>query len=392
MKLGETRIKRIRYSLPVIVCIIIITVLLFLPTGFEEALVYKGADRCAALVTAVDNEHIIDTGLIRSGEQRCTVEFLGGKFKGQTAEGYNLLNGSLESDKLFSVGDKAMVVINYVQNEITSVNMIDHYRINYEILLALIFCAFLIIFAGRTGARAILSFILTILMIWKVLVPVYLHGFNPVYIGILITGVLTVLIISLVYGFDRRSLAATSGAFTGLIVTCVLGIIFTDLFKIHGAIMSYSESLLYSGYQYLNLTEIFMASIFIGSSGAMMDLAVDITSAVSEVVKKKPDIGWKEATMSGMNVGRAAMGTMTTTLLLAYSGGYIALLMVFMAQGTPIYNILNYKYVSAEIIDTIVGSFGLVSVAPLTALTSGLLLTRKRSTDLCANDQEEEKA
>lgn len=113
--------KRIRYSLPVIVCIIIITVLLFLPTGFEEALVYKGADRCAALVTAVDNEHIIDTGLIRSGEQRCTVEFLGGKFKGQSAEGYNLLNGSLESDKLFSVGDKAMVVINYVQNEITSV-------------------------------------------------------------------------------------------------------------------------------------------------------------------------------------------------------------------------------------------------------------------------------
>ena len=72
------------------------------------------------------------------------------------------------------------------------------------------------------------------------------------------------------------------------------------------------------------------------------------------------------------------MGTMTTTLLLAYSGGYIALLMVFMAQGTPIYNILNYKYVSAEIIDTIVGSFGLVSVAPFTAVMSGILLTRKK--------------
>ena len=107
-----------------------------------------------------------------------------------------------------------------------------------------------------------------------------------------------------------------------------------------------------------------------------MDLAVDITSAVHEVVGKKPDISWKEASISGMNVGKAAMGTMTTTLLLAYSGGYIAMLMVFMAQGTPIYNILNYKYVSAEIIDTIVGSFGLVSVAPLTALTSGFFLTK----------------
>ena len=121
-----------------------------------------------------------------------------------------------------------------------------------------------------------------------------------------------------------------------------------------------------------------MASIFIGSSGAVMDLAVDITSAVNEVIEKKPTISAKEAALSGMNVGRAAMGTMTTTLLLAYSGGYIALLMVFMAQGTPIYNILNYKYVSAEIIDTIVGSFGLVSVAPFTAVMSGILLTRKK--------------
>ena len=78
-----------------------------------------------------------------------------------------------------------------------------------------------------------------------------------------------------------------------------------------------------------------MASIFIGASGAVMDLSVDITSAVHEVVEKRPDLGWWEAARSGMNVGRAAMGTMTTTLLLAYSGGYVALLMVFMAQGTP---------------------------------------------------------
>lgn len=138
-----------------------------------------------------------------------------------------------------------------------------------------------------------------------------------------------------------------------------------------------SESLLYSGFQHLDLTAIFMSSIFIGASGAMMDLSVDITSAVCEVVEKKPDISWKEAAKSGMNVGRAAMGTMTTTLLLAYSGGYITLLMVFMAQGTPTDHILNYKYVAAEILDTVVGSFGLVTVAPFTALVAGLMLTKK---------------
>ena len=141
--------------------------------------------------------------------------------------------------------------------------------------------------------------------------------------------------------------------------------------------MPYSESLLYSGYQYLNLTEIFTGGIFISASGAMMDLAVDITSAVYEVIEKKPDISWKEAARSGMNVGRAAMGTMTTTLLLAYSGGYIALLMTFMAQGTPMQHILNYKYVASEILTTLVGSFGLVTTAPFTALMSGFMLTEK---------------
>ena len=142
--------------------------------------------------------------------------------------------------------------------------------------------------------------------------------------------------------------------------------------------MPNAESLLYSGYQHLDLTSIFMSSIFIGASGARMDLSVDITSAIAEVVAKKPDISRLEAIRSGMNVGRAAMGTMTTTLLLAYSGGYISLLMVFMAQGTPIDHILNYKYVASEILDTVVGSFGLVTVAPFTAVMAGILLAGKK--------------
>ena len=234
---------------------------------------------------------------------------------------------------------------------------------------------FLILFAGPTGVRAILSFALTVLAIWKVLVPLYLKGYNPIWVGLSINLLLTTMVIALVYGFDKRCASAVSGSFLGILVTMVLGVLFTGLFKIHGAVMAYSESLLYAGFQHLNLTQIFMASIFLGSSGAVMDLAVDITSAVHEVVEKKPDIRPWEAVKSGMNVGRAAMGTMTTTLLLAYSGGYVALLMVFMAQGTPVEHIFNYKYVSAEIIHTVVGSFGLVSVAPFTALCAGFMLT-----------------
>lgn len=371
----------IRYNAPVWVCFALTIILLIIPTGYEDYEVYTESDICAALVLATDESTVVDTGLVRTGEQTCTLELLGGLFKGEITEGKNSLNGSLEQDKIFAVGDKALVRVNYDGDEILNVSMIDHYRIVWELVLAGMFVALLIVFAGRTGIRAVFSFVVTVLMIWKILVPMYLKGYNPIWVGMLVTLVLTVLIIALVYGFDKRCKAAVSGSFLGILVTCILGAIFTDLFHIHGAVMSYSESLLYAGYQDLNLTRIFMASIFIGASGAIMDLSVDITSAVYEVVEKRPDLNWREATRSGMNVGRAAMGTMTTTLLFAYSGGYIALLMVFMAQGTPLSNIFNYKYVSAEIIHTVIGSFGLVTVAPFTSLCAGVFLTKRRKKD-----------
>ena len=368
--------EKIQYHAPVWVCLLFIAWLAILPTGYQE--IYREAEQCVAKVIQTDESKIIDTGLVRSGEQRCQLEIVSGKFKGRTAEGVNMLNGSLEQDKLFSQGDRAQVVVSYNADEILMVTMIDHDRIPMELVMGAIFILFLILFAGRTGVRAVLSFFLTVLAIWKLLVPLYLKVYNPIWTGLVFTLLRSVLIIALVYGFDRRCASAVSGTFLGILVTCLLGSLFTDLFQIHGAVMSSSESLLYAGYQDLNLTRIFMASIFIGASGALMDLSVDITSAVHEVVEKRPDIGWKEAVRSGMNVGRSAMGTMTTTLLLAYSGGYIALLMVFMAQGTPLVNILNYKHVAAEMVHTVIGSFGLVTVAPFTALCAGVLLSQKK--------------
>lgn len=356
---------------------LIIIILLLIPTGYEDAVIYKSAQKSRARVIAVDNSAIISSGLIKSGEQNCTIEILNGRFKGVITDGYNLLSGSLESDKIYKEGDKALVLISYSNDEILSVNMVDIYRIDKEIILAAIFVVFLIGFAGKTGFYAIMSFVITVLSIWKILVPCCLKGINPIYASLITVTILTIIIIVFVYGADKRSLVASLGSMLGVITTCILGICFTDYFQIHGAVMSYSETLLYSGYSTLNLTQIYMSSIFVGASGAMMDLSVDITSAVYEVVQKKPDISAKEAIKSGFNIGRAAMGTMTTTLLLAYSGGYIALLMTFMAQGTPIINILNYKYVSAEILQTIVGSFGLVTVAPFTAIVAGVLLTKK---------------
>ena len=374
-----------------IIGLVLIAILLLIPTGYEDALIYREAQRAVVTVVAVDNSNITNSGMIQFGEQTCTLLVKDGIFAGCEIQGVNFLSGSLAEDKIYQVGDEAFVRISCKPIEevpdfegiaingyaVSSCVMTDHYRLDKEWILLGAFFLLLIIVAGKNGLQAIFSFVITILTVWKVLIPTYLKGYSPVWVGVGITVFLTAVIIFFVYGFDRRTMVAALGSLLGILTTCILGIIFTDLFKIHGAVMPDSESLLYSGYQHLDLTAIFMSSIFIGASGAMMDLSVDITSAVKEVVDKKPDMGWREATRSGMNVGRAAMGTMTTTLLLAYSGGYITSLMVYMAQGTPIDHILNYKYVASEIMDTVIGSFGLVTVAPFTALVAGWLLTRK---------------
>lgn len=356
----------------------IIAALLALPTGFEDARQFKDAEKCKVLVEAVDNSSLINTGLIRTGQQVCTVRFLSGKFKMQTAEGWNMLGGSLSQDKLFRPGDKAQAVVHHYDGEIISVNLIDYYRMDGELLLALAFAVFLVVFARGVGLRSVFSFAITILVLWKILVPLFLKGYNPIIVGLAAVAIMTFVILALVYGFDKKLLSSFCGAMSGIVFAMVLSIICTSSFHIHGAVMANSEALLYSGFQDLNLTQIFMASVCVGASGSVMDLSVDITSAVSEVVRNCPGISRKEAIKSGLTVARAAMGTMTTTLLLAYSGTCIATLMTFMAQGTPVYNILNNNIVAAEIINTIAGSFGLAMTAPLTAVIAGTVLAKSQ--------------
>ena len=359
---------------PTVAVLAAIAVLLLWPNRFENEY-YRLYQNCRARVVEVDDRGIKTVGVVAYGEQVCQVEILEGDQRGRVIWAVNALTGSLETDKLFAPGDTALVMIGVDEMAgIFKATMIDHYRLHYEAILALAFVGLLIAVAGWIGVRAVLSFVFTVLCIFKVLIPGFLSGYNPIVFGGLITVVLTCVIIALVYGFDRRFMAALAGTILGLGLTTALAVIFVSLFKFHGTVMSYSESLLYSGYSSLNLTKIFIASVFLASSGALTDVAVDITSAVHEVVKNNPGLSRLAAVAAGMNVGRAALGTMTTTLLLAYSGSCIGLLMVFVAQGTPLINVLNLNFVSAEILNTIIGSLGLVTVAPFTALAAGMVL------------------
>ncbi len=149
---------------------------------------------------------------------------------------------------------------------------------------------------------------------------------------------------------------------------CKISVLFGNAFNIHGSVMDWSESLLYSGYHTLNLTLIYQAGIYLSCSGAILDLGIDISAAIDELVEKQPAISRKEILFSGLTIGRSIVGSQTTTLLLAYMGSYIGVMMVYMAQGTPLLNILNTKFIASEILQTFVGCIGLVIVSPLTSI------------------------
>ncbi len=356
---------------------LILTLILFkIPTGFEERLP-KNSVRCPGEILEVDNSEVRQFGMVRIGTQELKIRILDGPYEGKIVDGSNQLIGKMELDKSFAAGDKALIVLSLKDGEIVYVNAQDHYRLDTEILLLICFALLLLIFAGFTGAKALLSFLFSAMAIWKILVPHFLKGTDPIWISLGVVSLLNASVIFLVAGISKKGITAFAGAMLGILFTCAMALVFSRGFHLHGAIKPFSETLLYSGFGHLDLNRIFLASIFIASSGAVMDLAMDVSMSMHEVTIKNPGMSFVEAIQSGFRVGRAVVGTMTTTLLLAYSGGYITLLMVFMAQGVPLTNLFNLNYVAAEVLHTLVGSFGLVTVAPFTALVGALIYTRQ---------------
>jgi uncharacterized membrane protein len=187
----------------------------------------------------------------------------------------------------------------------------------------------------------------------------------------------------LVAGFNKKGSAAFLGAISGVFAGLCMSHLFTWLMNINGATLPYMQALYYNGFDFLNMQDIFTGAVILASSGAVMDLAMDIASGVEEVSIHNTTLTAKQLTASGMRIGKSVVGTMTTTLLLAYSGGYITLLMVFAVQGTSPAVFLNSTIVSAEVVKTLTGSFGLVLVAPFTAFVAAYLPGRQRKILSC---------
>ena len=359
-----------------IIIICFITMVIFLiPTGFEESGVQSNAIRQRVRIIHVDNTNVRTIGIIKYGDQGLDVQMLSGSFKGEIFPTTNHLTGRMEMDKIFVEGEDALAVLTLAgDGTIAMIRIIDHYRTDKTIILASLFIIFTIILMGWMGIKILLTFIFTAVTLIKILYPLSLHGYDPLLGAIIISVLISAVILLLVGGFCRRGLSAFLGTASGILFTAVLSYIITVWFKIHGVVRPFAEMLLHTGYGHLNLTHLFMGGIFIAASGAMMDLSMSIAAAMDEIKKQQPKISRLQLIKSGYIVARQSVGTMSTTLLLAYSAEYTAMIMVFIAQGIPLENIINMVWVSSEIVHTLVGCFGLTLVAPFNVFASGLLL------------------
>lgn len=369
--------KRNSYFVGIVTLLCLI--LYVIPTGFStNGIAHRAYEK--AKICSIDNSNLSTYGIVTTGNQNLELVILKGAFKGDTLKATNVLLGQKRLDKLYIKGDiiLATLQLDATDSKVVSARAEDYYRQNYEWLLFLAFCIFLIAFAKWTGFKAILSFVFTALCLWKVLIPLFLLDYNPIVVAGLVVMTTAAVIILLVGGLNKKGLVALLGTTAGIITTATLAIVFNYWFKIPGTIQEFSEALLLTGYTSQHLSSIFIAAIFISSAGAVMDVAMDISASLDELSRRMPNLNSGQLMRSGFRIASPIIGSMTTTLLFAYSGSFLFIFMTFMRKGTPFEVILNTNYIAAEILHTLVGSFGLVLVAPLTAIIGGQIFHKKK--------------
>jgi uncharacterized membrane protein len=355
------------------VMIVVCALLCLLPDPYLNE--YSTVPRAQVRVDAVDNSDLLPIGIVYSGVQNCTVTVLTGAHKGESATGSNYLNTALDKDKLFEAGDTAYALVQDGKNGL-QITLVDHYRAGAEGLILLALAVALIVFGGLIGSGALISLVASAVIIWKLLIPLLLKGIDPVIASFVTVLLLTALIDLLVAGFTKRCAVALLGSLAGTLVTCLLAVLLTGWLKLDGGDLPYVVPLLSQSALRVNVRDLYIGMMFIANSGALMDLSMDVSVGCQEVQRHCADISRSALLKSGMTIGRGVLGTMATTLMLAYSGNYLSMLMYFMGQGTPLTDVINLKYVASQFVNTLVGSFGLVATAPLSAVIASVIYTR----------------
>lgn len=303
------------------------------------------------------------------------LEIISGDHEGQTLITDNVMDPMLAYNIRVEEGDQVVLfLITDAEGEIVEGHITEKARDRLLLVMAFLFMGLLILIGGLRGLRALLALAITLVAILKVLLPAILKGYSPILMSILISAGVVLLSIPLITGWNKKSVSAILGTMGGVLVAGLLAYSVSLWAGLTGLSMEEANMLAYipQGIEF-NFVGLLFATNILGALGAVMDVAVSISSSVWEIKEVNPGLSAFELLQSGMNIGRDIVGTMANTLILAYSGGSMYMLLLFMAYDMPLFEIINIDAVSTEVVRSLAGSIGLVLTVPLTALVASLL-------------------
>lgn len=320
------------------------------------------------------NKELLDkTGMV-TRSQLAEIELQEGPEKGTTVTVENSLGDNPSFNINLAPGKEVILSVVSEQNKPKEYNIADYHRAPALMLLAGIFLTVYLVFGGRSGLKSLLGLVIAICLIGLVLLPLSLRGFNPLLSSALICFAAACATIFSIAGFSKKSLSAFLGTMGGVIVAGLAAYLVIDAAPLTGLSSEEAQILRASmPKQPLSFfSGLLAASMLIGALGVIMDVAISIASAVQELSQTDRSLSPKQLYEKGMNVGRDIMGSMTSTLVLAYSGGALPLLLLMSSM--PSMKLINLDLVASEIASALAGSLGLVLTIPLTALASSKLM------------------
>lgn len=369
---------KIIYSISVILCIALLVIGYFYATNGKSYYAESSGEvylraRVKEIITNIPVYG--DGGELLSEDTVFEATVTRGEMKGKTFTVYqNYSSYTPFNPRSVAVGDD--VIIAHFEG-VENWNFIDFVRSDAIIVLALLFGVLLIIFGRKKGLKTVLSLALTVLSVMFVFMPAIITGGNIYFWAVAVCIYIIFMTLIITDGISKMSLAASVGCAGGVLASLLLTYITDSFIKISGNADPHSIYLLYIG-EGLDLRALIYASIIIGSVGAVMDVAVDIAASLKELASKLEKPKKHELFMSGINIGRDVIGTMSNTLVLAYIGGSMCSLLLYFynTYSSPLY-LFNIEIIIVELLKILVGSIGILLTLPLTAFVSAVIYTAK---------------
>lgn len=333
-----------------------------------------------------------ETSEMSSGRtQNLVVEVLSGEKKGQRYNATYTVSARKDSSFKFDelkVGDKVYLTIDERMEEpLVYVSGIQ--RHTSLLVLAIIFLLLIVLVGKKQGIKTIISLGITVAIIFVWALPSIINGASPLWVAIAVSSVITIVTYIIISGFNKKTVAAMLGTVGGLLLSALVVLVFGKIARLSG--LNEESMYLYflpQGTQF-DLVEIIFAGIIIGALGACMDIAMSIASSLEEIKKENPTASRSTLFKAGMNIGKDIMGTNTNTLILAYVGSSLTILIVYMAYGMSFSEIADVEVVTEAVLRSLAGSIGLIGVIPLTAFISSLLYSKDDEYEYIEEDEEE---